>query len=173
MRHRCHLMHGQNLSGASPEHGQSLSRAWPEPQTGLKSVGDASLTLDVDECLRKSDQIAFFGPHPWPLRSWHRSLIHGLSVMHEARNLFCSTTPQNASLHASHLTSSFDASKLFVNYLTSKFFVNYLTSNLFVNYIIPVKSELLESKILIARPRPKVAQSSPKYPQSSPKVAST
>ena len=25
-------------------------------------------------------------PHPWPLRSWHRSLIHGLSVMHEALN---------------------------------------------------------------------------------------
>ena len=23
-------------------------------------------------------------PHPWPLRSWHRSLIHGLRVMHEA-----------------------------------------------------------------------------------------
>ena len=56
MPHRCHLMHGQNLSGA-----------WPEPRTGLKSVGDASLTLDVDECLRKSDQIAF------------SDLIHGLS----------------------------------------------------------------------------------------------
>ena len=55
--------HGQNLSGASPEHGQGLSRAWPEPQTGLKSVADASLTLDVDECLRKSDQIAVSDLH--------------------------------------------------------------------------------------------------------------
>ena len=45
---KCHLSAHQssgNLSGASPEHGQGLSRAWPEPETDLKSVADASLTL--------------------------------------------------------------------------------------------------------------------------------